>query len=99
MNQLKNEEFEAAIISNENVIIEFFAEWCSPCSAMLPTLEEIINQNDNISVFKVDIESEIDLTERFGVRNIPTTLYFKNGVQINKTVGLVNKATMLSKFE
>ena len=98
MKQITNEEFEISIASNENVIIEFSAEWCGPCQVMLPNLQEIDETIDNISVFKVNVDEEDELCRKFGIRNVPTTLYYKNGVQVFKTTGLVNKATLLAPF-
>lgn len=98
MKQITNEEFETSIASNENVIIEFSAEWCGPCQVMLPNLQEIDETIDNISVFKVNVDEEDELCRKFGIRNVPTTLYYKNGVQVSKTIGLVNKATLLAPF-
>ena len=98
MKQITNEEFETSIASNENVIIEFSAEWCGPCQVMLPNLQEIDETIDNISVFKVNVVEQDELCVKFGIRNVPTTLYYKNGIQVSKTVGLVNKATLLAPF-
>ena len=98
MKQITNEEFETSIASNENVIIEFSAEWCGPCQVMLPNLQEIDETIYNTSVFKVNVDEEDELCRKFGIRNVPTTLYYKNGVQVSKTVGLVNKATLLAPF-
>lgn len=97
MKQLTNENLEAAIASAENVIIEFSAEWCGPCRMAHPILEEIANTTD-INVFDVNVDEEIELAEKFGIRNIPTTLYYKNGVQINKTVGVRKKSEILEQF-
>ena len=98
MKQITNEEFETSIASNENVIIEFSTEWCGPCQVMLPNLQEIDETIDNISVFKVNVDEQDELCVKFGIRNVPTTLYYKNGIQVSKTVGLVNKATLLAPF-
>ena len=97
MKQLTNENLEAAITSAENVIIEFSAEWCGPCRMAHPILEEISNTTD-INVFDVNVDEEVELAEKFGIRNIPTTLYYKNGVQINKTVGVRKKSEILEQF-
>jgi thioredoxin 1 len=64
-----------------------------------PILDQIDKENPDISVFKVDIDDDpTGLTSEFGVRNIPTLLYFKNGEMIEKTVGSLPKTMILSKF-
>ena len=89
--------YDKAIKSAENVIIEFSADWCGPCKIMKPILEKVSKQN--IKVFDVNIEEEHDLTVKYGIRNIPTTFYYKNGDLVNKTVGVQEESKILSKFD
>ena len=63
-----------------------------------PILEEISSETD-IAVFEVDVDEEIELAEKFGIRNIPTTLYYKNGKVISKTVGANPKSRILEQFD
>ncbi len=98
MKEITNEDFASSIASNKHVIIEFSAEWCGPCKVMQPILEEIDNQNDDISVFKVDADTQDELCVQFGIRNIPTTLYYKDGDLIDKTVGPKRKEQILEMF-
>lgn len=97
MKNLIYNDFETAINSAEKVIIEFSAEWCGPCRMVKPILEEISNETD-ISVFDVDVDEEVELSEKFGIRNIPTTLYYRNGELISKTVGANPKSRILEQF-
>jgi thioredoxin 1 len=98
MKETTNENFSSDISSNKNVIIEFSAEWCGPCKTMVPILEEIDSQNENISVFKVDADTQDELCNQFGIRNIPTTLYYRDGDLIDRTVGSKSKDAILSVF-
>lgn len=85
--------------SNEHVIIDFSAEWCAPCKIVGPILDQIDEENPDISVFKVDIDDDpTGLTSEFAVRNIPTLLYFKGGQVIDRTAGSLPKTMILSKF-
>lgn len=89
--------FESSINSSSKVIVEFSAEWCGPCRTMKPILEEISKETD-ISVFEVDVDEDPELAERFNIRNIPTTLYFKDGQLFDKTVGSKAKNKIIENF-
>lgn len=97
MKKITINELEASINSAERVILEFSAEWCGPCRVVKPILEEISAETD-INVFEVDVDEEVELAEKFGIRNIPTTLYYKNGVVIAKTIGSNPKSRILEQF-
>lgn len=92
------EILQSTINCNECVIIDFNAAWCGPCKTIKPILEEIDAKFDNITVFSVDIEEGDDIVDEFQIQSIPTLVYFKNGVQIDKTVGALSMDTILSKF-
>lgn len=97
INILTENKFDDAVTSSEKVIVEFSADWCGPCKIMKPVLEKVSKQG--ISVFDVDIETEAGLVERFKIRNIPTTFYYKNGELIDKTIGVQTEEEILEKFE
>lgn len=97
MKQLTYDDFEDAINSSERVIIEFSAEWCGPCRILKPILEEISKETD-INVYNVDVDNEVELCTKFGIRNIPATLYYKNGELISKTIGTNPKQKILEQF-
>lgn len=99
MNKITKDNFETAINSNKNVIIDFSASWCKPCEALKPILEEIKSKREDISVFSIDIEEEIELTDQFKIRNVPVLLYYRFGKLIAKTVGSQTINDILSKFD
>lgn len=92
-----NENFKELISAKGCVIVDFWAEWCGPCRMLSPTVDQIANEYDGkVSVVKCNIEDCEDVAVEYGIRSIPTLLYFKDGVQVDKTVGLVSKANIVS---
>lgn len=82
------------------IVIDFSAAWCGPCRQLAPIIEELAKEYDGrIAVGKCDIEEAVDLTEEYGIRNIPTVLFIKNGEVVDKFVGSKSKAEVQKKFE
>lgn len=98
MKEIVEQEFEESIKSNTYVIIEFRSDWCVPCKTMHKILEEIMFTHENISVFEVDADEEINLCETFNVRNLPTTLYYNDGELVFKSSGTKTKEDILNIF-
>lgn len=92
--KLSGSEFKAAI--QEGVtLVDFFAEWCAPCRMLIPVLEELAEENrGKIKLAKVDIDQAQDITSEFHVTSVPTLVLFKNGREINRTVGLKDADTL-----
>ena len=93
---LTTEAYDKALKSAENVIVEFSADWCGPCKIMIPILTRVSRKG--IKVFDVDVEENPDLAEKFGIKSVPTTFYYKNGELITKTVGVQDEDKLISKF-
>ena len=82
------------------VLVDFWAEWCGPCKMMLPIIEEVSAEYEGkIIVVKVDVDSSPGTAARFGIRNIPTILFFKNGEVVDKQVGAAPKTSLVEKIK
>ena len=84
---------------NVPVLVDFWATWCAPCRMIAPVLEEIAEeQAEAVRIVKVDVDNNPGLSNRFGIRNIPTLLFFKGGELKDQVVGLTSKADLISRL-
>lgn len=82
------------------IVLDFSATWCGPCKQLAPIIEELSNEYEGrISVGKCDIEEADDLTAEYGIRNVPTVIFIKNGQVVDKFVGSKSKGDVQAKFE
>ena len=94
--KLTSANFEEEVLkSNKPVLVDFWAAWCGPCQMVGPVVEEISEENPDIKVCKVDIDEFQDLAAKFGVMSIPTLIVFKDGKEVNRTLGAQPKDSIL----
>ncbi len=74
-------------ISTDDVLVQFSAPWCGPCKALSVTLQQTAKDNPDIVIAKIDIDECPEIAASFQIRSVPTLIYFKKGVEVNKTIG------------
>ena len=99
--EVTDQNFEEVVMqADKPVIVDFWAEWCGPCRMVGPIVKEIGEEfKDKVLVTKLDVDSNPGTTAKFGIRNIPTVLFFKNGEVADKQVGAVPKSNLVAKLE
>ena len=97
--KITSENFESLKTGNLPLVVDFWATWCGPCRMVGPIIEELAKEYDGkIVVGKCDVDENEDVAMEFGIRNIPTVLFFKGGQLVDKFVGAASKSTLDEKF-
>ena len=95
--QINADEFKKEVLdSKEPVLVDFFATWCGPCRMLAPITEEI---SENHKVYKIDTDENSDLAMEYGIMSIPCVIMFKDGKEVNRSVGLVSKEDLLKMVD
>ena len=97
---ITSENFESLKNGEQPLVVDFWATWCGPCRMVGPIISELAEEyNGRIVVGKCDVEESEDLAMEYGIRNIPTILFFRGGQMVDKIVGAQSKARIQEKFE
>ena len=98
--KFNSENFEEEVLKSEKpVLVDFYADWCGPCNAMAPVIEELATELDGkAKVGKINVDDNPDIAVEYNVMSIPTLIIFKNGKEEKRLVGLRDKEELLSLF-
>lgn len=97
---ITSENFASLKASGQPLVVDFWATWCGPCRMVAPIIEELAKTYEGkVVIGKCDVEECEDLAAEFGIRNIPSILFFKNGEVVDKVIGAQPKAKFVEKIE
>jgi thioredoxin 1 len=94
-----NTNFQELLQDSKLVVVDFWATWCGPCRMLSPILDEVeAEMSDKVSVVKVNVDDADQVAMQYRIMSIPTLLFFKDGQQVAKTVGLMSKNDLIEKI-
>ena len=97
---INSSEFSGLLPDDKLLVVDFFATWCGPCKKLSPTLDEVSEElGEQVNIVKVDVDESEDLAMDYGIRSVPTVLFFKNGQQVDKFVGALPKSEIVAKIQ
>ena len=95
--KVTSENFEKEVLqSDKTVLIDFYADWCGPCKMLSPIVDEVAEENTDIKVVKINVDNAQDLAMKYQVMSIPTLVVIKDGREVNRSVGLIDKTEVVS---
>ncbi|HKP85207.1 MAG TPA: thioredoxin [Blastocatellia bacterium] len=101
MNEVTDQSFEQDVLKSEQlVLVDFWAEWCGPCKALAPTVEQVAQQYEGrAKVVKMNVDENNQVPPRYGIKGIPTLILFKNGNEAERVVGNTSKDNISKMIE
>jgi len=95
-----DENFNEIMNEGKPVVLDFWAEWCAPCRMLGPIIDELASDyNGRVIIGKVNVDNNTEITAQFGIRNIPTVLFFRDNRLVDKQVGVASKAHYIEKVD
>jgi thioredoxin 1 len=101
VSNITDENFQEVIKGTDKlVLVDFWAEWCGPCKSLAPALEDASNDlGEKIAVYKINIDDNPVTPAKYGVRGVPTIVFFRNGEEVDRQVGILPKSKLYEKIE
>ena len=88
MKYVENKQEFEQLLNNRVLVVDFYADWCGPCRMLGPTIEELASEYaGNAEIVKLNVDNVEGVAERYGVQSIPTVIFFKNGVEVDRIIG------------
>lgn len=98
--KITDENFEGLLSDGKPLVLDFWAEWCGPCRLVSPIIDELSEEYEGrVNIGKMNVDENDDVISQFGIRNIPTILFFKNGQLVDKIVGAMPKDKFVEKID
>ena len=98
--EVTDANFEELVNAGKPMVLDFWAEWCGPCRMVSPIIDELATEYEGkVTIGKMDVDNNNDVLAQFGIRNIPTVLFFKDGKLVDKQVGAAQKSAFAAKID
>ena len=98
--KVNSQNFEEEVLKSEKpVLVDFYADWCGPCKMLSPIIDQVAEENEDIKVVKVNVDDAQDLAMKYQVMSIPTLVVIKEGKEINRSVGLIDKNQVVNMIK
>ena len=98
--EITDSNFQEILAEGKPVVMDFWAPWCGPCKMVGPIIDELATEYEgNVIIGKCDVDENGNVAAEYGIRNIPTVLFFKNGELVDKQVGSAPKSAYVAKIE
>ena len=98
--KVNSQNFEEEVLKSEKpVLVDFYADWCGPCKMLSPIVDEVAQENEDIKVVKVNVDDSQDLAMKYQVMSIPTLVVIKEGNEVNRSVGLIDKSQVVKMIK
>ena len=96
--EVSDATFDEFVKNNPKVVVDCWAAWCAPCRMLAPTIDELASEKTDIKFAKLDVDHNRTVPMKYGIMSIPTLLYFKDGVLVDKTLGALPKAAIEARL-
>ena len=96
--QVTSTNFDGLVLNSRKIVlVDFYADWCPPCKMLAPIIEEVAseNTNENLIFVRINVDDESDLSNKYGIQSIPTLVLIKDGEEVNRSIGYIDKSAVL----